>query len=1378
MNSLGDVDFDLDPSDDALSTDLANDIAIDINVLAADIDELNLVGDYALRDIASRRSNNDEEVALAALEEDAVYVVAVTGYYGDLSTEPYGLRVRLDRRSALPPCATTIAYPDHEPSGATVPASLGLDGDTNTLYVTNAARLDAEAALDAAVDDSSDIIAAIADTEGVNDVDAALLLIDDLDAFDAWNDDACDPDLRNDVVRQIGSAIDDAIADVEDDGGSIENLVIVGGDGVVPMAAVPDLTEYSNEATFAREVLSNAGSSNAASGALGNGYLLSDDPYATDAGISILGGDHELYVPQRNIGRLVETADEIVGQLTNFVDPDYNGLLDPATFSDAASVTGYDFLDDGAQAIIDALDTDGPFDAENSLLGPAWDEDAFLGLFAGGADYSVISPNAHYDYESLLPAAADAAGYFTDDQLVTTTEVADLTTPPINSLIFTVGCHAGFSVSDVQLGMTGTLDWAQLYASTGNQYVAHTTYGYGDTDIVAYSERLAALFAENVAAMVNNEPGAPTSLGAAVRLAKQQYLGRTIVLTPYDEKILQSWTYYGLPMYDLGPIVEPVDSETTGTSSFAGAFGTTALDVTSSSLSEPVSTGPVTFAFDEEVDGIVPVAIDLTGDALEENLTDEGIYYSVDGNTIVAQYRTVQPLVDVAIPTDDVSGDEYGGFLITDLVTEDLPDTYVPFVSRPLIDNSTDEPRIVVEDGAFPATLQRIGDVGSQQRLLVAAGQYEENQRLFREIRGELLPRTGTNDVPSRFIDVSGQTVSDVATAGRGVQFDVVTDSEADRVVVVYREVSTDAIVRWKSVELAGSTTTGGKRWFASAPLDNPEADVEFFVQNATATGAVGITSRKIENFLATDAIDPETGLEIRYAGEEDDEFDLRYFASGAVFQLCVDVTADGECVSPETGITKFSVDSGERYDYNPSTGIRVAFDPERAGEYDFDSGTIFLRRGAHVLFAEDETLARVYRFFILDPAPPEVTISTTRADDGDGVEVTITAFDSSSGVRSISQDCSSCEVLEDSIVAADGTTTLVIEYTGTDDITIGATATDNVGNVSEPVTTFIDKTAPSVEISADPAGWTNGAVDVTITATDASGVESISQDCGECEILQDFTVGDDGTAMLVIQSTTPGVTTIAATATDRVGNTSDPVTAETRIDPTKPTTSISVTPDPTVTPGPDMAPLYAIGERVSVEFSCRDGATGAIPEQSGIQTCQLLDGTNVVADAGVAGTGSYDVDTSAPGTQSFSVIATDNAGNSSLATDPVSVVVAYNTCLLYDDTQEKNIGSNYTITVQLCDAAGNNLSSRNITLTALTIDGEIVPGPNFQGNSNNGFVFRFTRNKSAYTYNLDTNGLSAGQHFLYFTTEAVPQTTDVEVLQALATNAAPFRLR
>ena len=79
-----------------------------------------------------------------------------------------------------------------------------------------------------------------------------------------------------------------------------------------------------------------------------------------------------------------------------------------------------------------------------------------------------------------------------------------------------------------------------------------------------------------------------TSLGQAVRDAKQRYLAGTLVLTPYDEKILQSWTYYGLPMYTLGDIVE--DGTTSeGNPTFAPLAGATALGEASALVAGPVS---------------------------------------------------------------------------------------------------------------------------------------------------------------------------------------------------------------------------------------------------------------------------------------------------------------------------------------------------------------------------------------------------------------------------------------------------------------------------------------------------------------------------------------------------------------------------------------------------------------------------------------------------------------------------------------------------------------------------------------------------------------------------------------------------------------------
>ena len=73
--------------------------------------------------------------------------------------------------------------------------------------------------------------------------------------------------------------------------------------------------------------------------------------------------------------------------------------------------------------------------------------------------------------------------------------------------------------------------------------------------------------------------------------------------------------------------------------------------------------------------------------------------------------------------------------------------------------------------------------------------------------------------VAARFLDVVAQRVADVGTTGQGVQFDVVTENDVDRVVVLFREFGSN---EWQPVELAGSPPAAGeaRSWFGSAPLN------------------------------------------------------------------------------------------------------------------------------------------------------------------------------------------------------------------------------------------------------------------------------------------------------------------------------------------------------------------------------------------------------------------------------------------------------------------------------------------------------------------------------------------------------------------------------
>ena len=77
-----------------------------------------------------------------------------------------------------------------------------------------------------------------------------------------------------------------------------------------------------------------------------------------------------------------------------------------------------------------------------------------------------------------------------------------------------------------------------------NTFVGNTGFGYGDTDRVALTEQLTAIFADEV--------GQDDTVGQAWVDAKQRMLSEILVLDAYQEKSLQQFVLYGLPMFRVG----------------------------------------------------------------------------------------------------------------------------------------------------------------------------------------------------------------------------------------------------------------------------------------------------------------------------------------------------------------------------------------------------------------------------------------------------------------------------------------------------------------------------------------------------------------------------------------------------------------------------------------------------------------------------------------------------------------------------------------------------------------------------------------------------------------------------------------------------------
>jgi len=329
----------------------------------------------------------------------------------------------------------------------------------------------------------------------------------------------------------------------------LQHVVIAGTDGVVPFFRYADDAGLGPESDFVPPVRDDT----AAQASLRSNQVLGQDAYGTVDDIMVKGA--VLPVPDLAVGRLVETPAEIEAQVQRFLANE--GVLPEPTSS---LVTGYDFLTRAADSVqadleaglgstgqADTLVTDQGVPTTTTTVGGTPDRrhswtasdlrEALLGerhdlVFLAG--HFSASEALAADYETSLSTADIAAhpGTFTD------------------SLVFSAGCHSGYSLTDTDgiPGLTQGLDWTQAMAQQGATLIAGTGYQYADTDFLAYSAKLYAQFAEQLRA---GTAGTPVQIGQALVQAKQDYLAGVGTLAGIDRKSLLQATLYGLPMTGL-----------------------------------------------------------------------------------------------------------------------------------------------------------------------------------------------------------------------------------------------------------------------------------------------------------------------------------------------------------------------------------------------------------------------------------------------------------------------------------------------------------------------------------------------------------------------------------------------------------------------------------------------------------------------------------------------------------------------------------------------------------------------------------------------------------------------------------------------------------
>ncbi len=978
------------------------------------LDDINL-GDRYVDDTgpdvygtSARRGVEEERIETPPLPRGGTYRVQVSGYDGAFSADSYTLRMTVREGPTLPACDPTAF--EFAGEGVAPGAPPMVDMDTDTVILVNQTRLgDAFGAAevtdpDGLMDKLDDFVT---DVVGLN---AMVYPVDShsevVDAYTAWDADlTCHPDTANDVVREIGLVLDG----IRDDAPGLEHVVIVGADDQIPFARVPDRTSLANETGYASTFTGNSH----LVGSLARGFLLSDEPYGDADPLGL--GVRDFFVSDLALGRVVEDVDEIEGAFQRFLD--FGGLLDAGTES-GAFVGGYDFLTDGADEIAQLLampphaPTIPPLtrDPVDTLINDSWNRAALLAeLFDG--DNDIASVNAHFDHFRSLPALGNAthdeSDLFEVDDLDGALDSLD------GTILFSMGCHSGLSVSDVQIFSPGDVneDWAASFGEAGTAaYAANTGFGYGDTEVVALSEALMSGFARYL-------DGTDT-VGKAFAFAKQEYASGLGANGPYDEKVVMEATFYGLPMYRIeSPAVPPEvlpDEPDPGDQTVETADGSD----------------------DDTLPDLVRVDFSATaGGLLVSSSGPRGSLTSFSGiagpSHQVTHFRPIQPLGSYDVTFQDpLTGEldlDLRGALIRSMETTSIDSAFDPVIARPILaDGATEfEPR--VGDVVFPSTPANVSKVrtpsGERTRLNLIFGQFRGSapdtigssvvgqQTAFDNFDVDLF--FGSLEATDRLAPRLDRV--DAWQDGNNIQFRLeVTDaSSLLEAYVLYNP--TGAIGTWTEVELLdGGPLPGGRTLFTETIVDpgpGVVGSIEYLAQVVDDSGNVGVSTNKGIFHTETAAApftDPEPSDQPLFLFN-----DLP--ATSSWFNTAVNVKLQDFPFG-----TTLSVDGGE-FAAVPGGGVDVTGD------------------GVHNIVARQPGETEIPTILRIDTVDPTVSI----LDPVDGAEVfqsfppdpSVVCDDALSGIRSC-------------VVDPLDTSTLGLHM-------IEATATDRAGNTATTSVTY-----------------------------------------------------------------------------------------------------------------------------------------------------------------------------------------------------------------------------------------------------------------------------------------------------------------------------------
>jgi hypothetical protein len=896
------------------------------------------------------RGANEEDVA-AISQGTGTYLIKVAGYQGASSTLPYALRVETKPPIVDPVCAPRSL--PALPSSSRGAAPVGIPSNANTVFVVDRYRL-AQTYGESEAQDVMTSLATLANQPALG----VLGVVEPVDAnptiqglYDTWDENPCSSAASN----AVATAIADTIDNVREVAPNLKYVVLVGGYDIVPPFAYPDLTRIANETGYAGTFADNQ-----YYGWLATSHILTDEPYYDVDPVDL--GDRQFFLGDLVGGRLVETPAEIVGAAARFVT--FDGKLDRSS----AFVSGYDFAKDAAQAVADNEQAYLSPPSVRTLINDTWSAaDLTAALFPAVGPSTFDTINAHFDHYRTLSAQGNTSGTL---DVLSATQLGTHSSTLGGTVWWSIGCHSGLTVSDVVVAGSATPgeDWAQTFGGAQASWVANSGFGLGDTDTVAFSEQLMALFAKNL------DGGLP--VGQALTKAKQDYYLDRSALSAYDEKSMLEATFYGLPFYGVGVAPTPI-----GGTPPAPTPTPTTVPGTASPTSTPVASPIVT----DPVSGLDSAGFFATPTFTLRHGKHGDYYESGPGGVDAVNYRPV--VARVTMPATKPGLRAHSAIIESAQSFEDRNDdgTIKPFDASfvmPTEDLTALSPEPVFGDAAYPSALATVVSTATRSQLNLGTTQFFTDahpdnagigvMRRFTKLGGRVFYNSSTNYRPPTIL------FTEATKFGSNVGF-TVTVCNAVRTTVLFHDVG-DPSGNWKNVDLALGAGSDNCTWTGGSPIAAPDSEIEFLVQSCNADGNCASSSNKARYFEALPPSQPTTP-----PGAGTITIELNGGTSGDYFDGVVSVAATD---SAQQVTLKRSVDGAPLVDYVSGTSFSVQDD------------------GLHTVVFQASDGGAALRSFVVDRSGP--TISWSAPPDGTKFLIGATAgtvayacLDSGSGIKS-----------------------------------------------------------------------------------------------------------------------------------------------------------------------------------------------------------------------------------------------------------------------------------------------------------------------------------------------------------------------------------------